>query len=56
MKFFEISGDDVDLGYKNLRAGQHRAEREIVVVLEAMWERYSPYADPRFCRGICARS
>lgn len=52
MKLFEIAGEDVDLGYRNLREGVHRVERDIVGVLEAMWERYAPYADTDFVEGF----
>ena len=45
---FAIDGEDLDLGYRNLRAGKHRIERELRQVLQALWAIYEPYADPNF--------
>jgi hypothetical protein len=56
---FAITGDDLDLGYLNLRAGKHRRERDIAQALEQMWTRYKAYADrdfvPAFARDPEAR-
>jgi hypothetical protein len=49
---FATAGDDLDLGYLNLRAGRHRRERDIARVLEQMWARYEPYADRDFVPGF----
>ena len=51
-RLFELSGADLDVGYTNLRAGEHRAERDIVAVLEGMWERYGQYADADFIQAF----
>lgn len=45
---FATEGEDLDLGYRNLRAGKHRVERELRGILEALWAMYEPYADPNF--------
>lgn len=58
-RLFETTGDRLDVGYMNLRAGAGQAEREIVAELEAMWALYQPYADadflPAFARDPEAR-
>jgi hypothetical protein len=45
---FATVGDNLDLGYLNLRSRKHQAEREIAETLDSMWARYEPYADPGF--------
>jgi hypothetical protein len=56
---FEITGEGLDVGYTNLRAGARQTERDIVAALEAMWAVYEPYADadflPSFARDPEAR-
>jgi hypothetical protein len=49
---FATVGDDLDLGYLNLRAGKHRCERDIARTLEQMWVRYEQYADRDFVPGF----
>lgn len=51
-RLFETNGDDLDLGYVNLRAGRGLAEQDIVHALETMWVRYEPYADQDFVQGF----
>ena len=45
---FETEGDDLHPGYLNLRIGRHRREREMAEALEALYQQFSPYADPDF--------
>lgn len=45
---FDIEGDDLDLGYENIRTAAVRAEQVIKNVLDEMWEVYEPFADPQF--------
>lgn len=49
---WSVVGDDCDLGYQNLRAGEFAAEREIRAELDALWAVYQPYADPDFISGF----
>jgi len=45
-------GDNLDVGYLNLRASQSPVERDMVQTLEAMWAQYEPYADPDFVEAF----
>jgi hypothetical protein len=45
-------GDNLDLGYMNLRAGETKDERILADTLQVMWDRYEPYADPDFAPGF----
>ena len=45
---FSVTGEDINVGYRNLQAGEHRVEREIRATLEDLWSVYEPYADPNF--------
>jgi hypothetical protein len=47
-QLFEIEGDDLDIGFMNLRAKEHRQEQQIVQALEQMWAQFEPYADPDY--------
>ena len=49
---FEIDGENLDLGYKNLREGKFPAERAMCLVPNKMWGAYEPYADPDFRDGF----
>lgn len=49
---WSVAGDDCDLGYRNLRAGAHEVERELRAEIDALWQRYEPYADPDFVAGF----
>ena len=51
-QLFEIDGENLDPGFVNLRAAESRTERELHDLIEAMWERYEPYADPDFRQGF----
>jgi hypothetical protein len=49
---FEIDGENLDVGYKNLCEGKFPAERAMCSALNGMWATYEPYADPDFREGF----
>jgi hypothetical protein len=49
---FDVDGENLHPGYKNLREGKFPAERAISSELNRMWEAYAPYADPDFPDGF----
>lgn len=49
---FEIQGPELDRGYRNLREGASRSEREIRDKLSRLWHNYKPYADADFRQGF----
>jgi hypothetical protein len=49
---FETDGENLDLGYKNLREGKFPQERAMCSALNKMWGAYEPYADPDFREGF----
>lgn len=48
MPLFDVDIPDVDLGYRNIRRAAQRIEFELKEALEALWQRYEPYADAHF--------
>ena len=52
MKLFDVTGDNLDLGYLNLQAAGSKTEAEFQAVIEHMWQAYEPYADPDFAQGF----
>jgi hypothetical protein len=49
---FDVEGNNLNLGYINLAAARYEVERVICTALEAMWERYEPFADLDFREGF----
>lgn len=49
---FDVEGPDLDMGFVNIKGAQSRTEQEQKVMLQSMWERYEPYADPDFRQGF----
>lgn len=49
---FDVDGANLDRGFENLKAAQSRIEQELHELLEQMWARYEPYADPDFRHGF----
>lgn len=49
---FDIDGDNLDLGYKNLCRSEFAAEKELACHLDKLWAAYAPYADPDFKQGF----
>lgn len=49
---WDVEGDHLDIGYVNIREARSRAEVDIREALDAMWERYAPYADSDFKAGF----
>ena len=50
-----FDGDDdanLDLGFEKLKAAQSPIEQQLRAMLQEMWERYEPYADPDFREGF----
>lgn len=54
MGLFDIDDPSAALGYRNFRAGASEAGAEVKAALEALWDRYEPYADTNF--GLNRRS
>lgn len=56
---WDVEGNNLDLGYENLRAARHASECQLRHALDGMWEVYAPYADtgfkPAFARDPEAR-
>ena len=48
MSLFDVDIPDADLGYQNIRRAAQRIELELKEALEALWQRYEPYADTHF--------
>lgn len=51
-RIFDFDGPNLDRGFANLRAPEHPVEHELHELIEPMWERYEPYADPDFRHGF----
>ncbi|EJN03518.1 hypothetical protein [Phyllobacterium sp. YR531] len=51
-RIFDFDGPNLDRGFVNLRTADHPVERELHDLIERMWERYEPYADPDFRHGF----
>lgn len=49
---FDVDGANLDLGFQNLKAAESPFERELHALLQEMWQRYEPYADPDFRQGF----
>lgn len=48
MLLFDVDIPDADLGYQNIRRAAQPIELELKEALEALWQRYEPYADTDF--------
>ena len=51
-EIFSIQGDDLDLGYINIRDADDGPEAEMHGLIQKLWEAYHPYADSDFCSGL----
>ena len=51
---FDVGGDNLDLGFVNIREGRFAAEQRLQRALEEMWSVYAPYADLDFRQGFAA--
>ncbi|WP_321954597.1 hypothetical protein [Burkholderia cenocepacia] len=49
---FDVDGANLDLGFENLKSAKSPIEQQLRVMLQEMWERYEPYADPDFRQGF----
>lgn len=49
---FDVDGAHLDRGFENLKAAEFLVEHEIRAMLQDMWGRYEPYADPDFRQGF----
>ena len=49
---WNVEGDNLDIGYINIRDARSRAEIGMREALDAMWARYAPYADSDFKDGF----
>ncbi|TIN00628.1 MAG: hypothetical protein E5Y34_11935 [Mesorhizobium sp.] len=51
-RIFDFDGPNMNKGFINLRAAEHPEEKRLHSIIEGMWERYEPYADPDFRDGF----
>jgi hypothetical protein len=49
---FDVDGANLDLGFENLKAAELSIEQQLRALLQEMWARYEPYADPDFRQGF----
>ncbi|MFT4933976.1 MAG: hypothetical protein ACI9LT_000649 [Pseudoalteromonas distincta] len=49
---FDVDGANLDRGFENLKAAELPIEQQLHAMLQGMWERYEPYADPDFRQGF----
>jgi hypothetical protein len=49
---FDVDGTNLDLGFENLKAAELPIEQQLHTLLQEMWARYEPYADPDFRQGF----
>lgn len=49
---FDVDGANLDRGFENLKAAELPIEQQLHTMLQEMWERYEPYADPDFRHGF----
>ncbi|GAA0909668.1 hypothetical protein GCM10009552_20610 [Rothia nasimurium] len=49
---FDVDGANLDLGFENLKAAELPIEQQLRAMLQEMWGRYEPYADPDFRQGF----
>lgn len=49
---FDVSGANLHRGFENLKAAELPIEQQLHAMLQEMWARYEPYADPDFRQGF----
>ena len=49
---FDVDGANLDRGFENLKAAELPIEQQLHAMLQEMWGRYEPYADPDFRQGF----
>jgi hypothetical protein len=49
---FGVEGANLDRGFENLKAAELPIEQQLRALLQEMWTRYEPYADPDFRQGF----
>jgi hypothetical protein len=49
---FDIDGPNLDRSFIHLRSAEHPTEQALHGLIEEMWRRYEPYADPDFREGF----
>jgi hypothetical protein len=49
---FDVDGNNLDLGFKNLREAKYQIEQKLKATLQEMWTVYEPFADPDFRQGF----
>ena len=53
---FDVDGANLDRGFENLKAAELPIEQQLHAMLQEMWGRYEPYADPDFRQGFLTQS
>lgn len=51
-RIFDFDGPNLNKGFINLRTAEHPEEKRLHAIIEGMWVRYEPYADPNFRDGF----
>lgn len=49
---FEIQGDELDIGFINIKEAHYQPEQEMRALIEELWLEYEPYADADFREGF----
>lgn len=49
---FDVDGANLDRGFENLKIAEFPIEQQLHAMLQEMWARYEPYADPDFRQGF----
>lgn len=49
---FDVDGANLEIGFENLKAAKLPIEQELRAMLQQMWARYEPFADPDFRQGF----
>lgn len=49
---FDVDGANLDLSFENLKIAEFPIEEQLHAMLQEMWARYEPYADPDFQQGF----
>lgn len=49
---FDIDGANLDRGFEHLKTPESLVEQQLRAMLQEMWTRYGPYADPDFRNGF----
>ena len=49
---WDVDGENIDVGYRNIRRAMDPCEQDLRDALDQMWKRYEPFADTDFAQGF----